>query len=211
MKAIIYSRVSSVSDRQSNDRQIIDLKRHAKLNDIEVIKVFEEKASGAKTRRPVMTEALEFAVSKKVDIVLVSELSRLGRNIYDVLNSCNFLIEHHINLYLQKEQITLLDSDGKPSVFAPILLAVLGTCAQMERENIAYRLNSGRRKFIEEGGKVGKPKGAVKSREKKREEYKGVIKELRRGTSNTRTAKLCDVSVSTVKRIRKEFAEDIAR
>ena len=206
MRAIIYARVSSTSDRQTTDRQVLDLKKYAKANDIEIVQVFREKMSGAKAKRPILTQAIEMAAEERIDIMLVSELSRLGRNIYDILNTCNFLIEHKVNLFFQKEQITLLDADGKPSVFAPILLAVLGACAQLERDNISFRLNSGRQKYIEEGGTLGRPK---KTQEDKAEEYKAVLKELRRGTSCARTAKLCDVSLSTVKRIKKEFENEI--
>lgn len=75
----------------------------------------------------------------------------------------------------------------------------------MERENIKFRLNSGRAKYIAEGGKLGRKVGSTKSSEKKQEEYKSVLKELRKGTSIRRTAKLCDVSVSTVQRLKAEF------
>ena len=82
---------------------------------------------------------------------------------------------------------------------------MLGTCAEMERENIKFRLNSGREKYIAEGGKLGRKQGSTKSAEKKQEEYKQVLKELKKGTSIRRTAKLCDVSVSTVQRLKAEF------
>lgn len=106
---------------------------------------------------------------------------------------------------MQKEQFTLLDAEGEPSVFAPIMLATLSTCAQLERENIKFRLNSGRAKYIAEGGRLGRKQGSIKSTEKKQEEYKQVLKELKKGTSIRRTAKLCDVSVSTVQRLKAEF------
>ncbi|MBQ0020340.1 MAG: hypothetical protein KBT39_07460 [Bacteroidales bacterium] len=52
------------------------------------------------------------------------------------------LADSGINLYMQKEQMTLLDDDGKPSIFAPIMLATLSTCAQLERDNISFRLTA---------------------------------------------------------------------
>ena len=42
-----------------------------------------------------------------------------------------------INLYIQKEQLILLDDEGHPSLFAPIMIATLSTCAQLERDNIS--------------------------------------------------------------------------
>ena len=106
---------------------------------------------------------------------------------------------------MQKEQFTLLDAEGEPSIFAPVLLATLSTCAQLERENIKFRLNSGRAQYIANGGRLGRNVGSVKSAEQKQDEYKQVLKELRKGTSIRRTAKLCDVSVSTVQRLKAEF------
>ena len=51
--------------------------------------------------------------------------------------SCQQLIDCGINLYIQKEQLTLLDEEGHQSLFAPIMIATLSTCAQLERDNIS--------------------------------------------------------------------------
>lgn len=207
MKAIIYARVSSTTDRQNTERQIADLNKYAEYKGLEVVEVFEEKISGAKknNERPIFMKAIEYARTNNVDMLLVSELSRLGRNAFEVLETVKTLVDEGINLYMQKEQFTLLDEEGKPSMFAPVMIATLSTCAQLERDNIKFRLNSGRALYIEKGGKLGRKEGSVKSKEDKAEEYKQVIKELRRGTSIRKTAKLCDVSVSTVQRIKAEF------
>ena len=139
-------------------------------------------------------------------MLLVSELSRLGRNAFEVLDTVKMLVDEGINLYMQKEQFTLLDEEGKPSMFAPVMIATLSTCAQLERENIKFRLNSGRQLYIDKGGKLGRKEGSTKSKEEKAEEYKQVIKLLKQGISIRKTAKLCDVSVSTVQRLKAEFS-----
>lgn len=207
MKAVIYARVSSTTDRQNTERQIADLTKYAEYKGMEISKVFEEKISGAKknSERPVFVEAINFCKTNKVDILLVSELSRLGRNAFEVLKTVKQLVDEGINLYMQKEQFTLLDEEGKPSMFAPIMIATLSTCAQLERENIKFRLNSGRQLYIEKGGKLGRKEGSKKTTEQKQEEYKQVLRELKRGTSIRKVAKLCDVSVSTVQRLKAEF------
>ena len=207
MKAVIYSRVSSTTDRQNTERQVADLTSYAKYKGYEVAKIYEEKISGAKrnNERPILVEALNFCRSENCDILLVSELSRLGRNAFEVLEMVKHLVDERINLYIQKEQFTLLDNEGKPSIFAPVMIATLSTCAQLERENIKFRLNSGRQLYVEKGGKLGRKKGIIKSKEQKAEEYKQVIKALKRGTSIRNTAKLFDVSISTVQRIKAEF------
>ena len=73
------------------------------------------------------------------------------------------LIDCGINLYIQKEQLILLDEEGHPSLFAPIMIATLSTCAQLERDNISFRLQSGRKRYIEKGGKLGRKVVSVKN------------------------------------------------
>ena len=207
MNAVIYARVSSTTDRQSTDRQIIDLKNYAQQNNIDVIKIFDEHISGAKKNdeRMILRECLDFCFNNNIDTLLISELSRLGRNVDEVLANVRLCKEKHLNIYFQKEQLNTFNTDGTENPFLTIMIAVLGTCAQMERENIKFRLNSGRQKYINDGGRLGRKVGSLKTTETKEIEYKDVIKELKRGTSVRRTAKLCDVSVSTVQRVKKEF------
>ena len=206
--AVIYARVSSVGDRQNTDRQISDLLDYVEYQKLELCKIYEEHISGAKKNceRPVLQQAIEFCKSNSVSILLVSELSRLGRNAFEVLATVKDLIDSGINLYMQKEQLTLLDAEGKPTMFAPIMIATLSTCAQLERENIKFRLNSGRKLYIERGGKLGRKVGSVKTTEQKKEEHKDIISYLKRGYSVRNTAKLTNKGVSTVQRIKAEFS-----
>lgn len=205
--AVIYARVSSIGDRQNTDRQISDLLDYVSFKNLEISKIYEEHISGAKknTERPVLQEAIEYCKSNHISILLVSELSRLGRNAFEVLATVKDLIDSGINLYMQKEQLTLLDSEGKPTMFAPIMIATLSTCAQLERENIKFRLNSGRKLYIERGGKLGRKVGSIKATEQKKEEHKDIISYLKKGYSVRNVAKLCNKGISTVQRVKKEF------
>lgn len=205
--AVIYARVSSIGDRQSTDRQVKDLSDYAVYQKMEVRKVFEEHISGAKKNdeRPVLCEAIKYCKEYRIDVLLVSELSRLGRNALEVLASVKDLLDCGINLYIQKEQFTLLDKEGKPSLFAPVMIATLSTCAQLERDNISFRLNSGRKQYVEKGGKLGRPAGSTKSQDKKREEYREVINLLNKGYAIRDVAKLTGKGISTVQRVKKEF------
>lgn len=206
--AVIYARVSSEGDRQSTARQVNELSKFAASAKLEVISIYEEKISGARknSERPVLIDCIEYCVSQKIDILLVNELSRLARNTFELLATVQKLIEAKVNIYFQKEMFYLLDEHQKPSLFTPILLAALGTAAQLERENIQYRLNSGRALYINNGGKLGRKIESVKSKEKKEKEYAEVIKLLNKQYYTLKeVAKLSGVSVSTVQRIKKEF------
>ncbi len=207
MKAVIYARVSSTNDRQSTNRQVLDLTTYADNNGMEIVKVYEEHISGAKKNeeRPVLCDCLDYCISNRIDTLLISELSRLGRNVDEVLANVKLCKDNSLNIHFQKENLAIFQPDGSKNPFLNIFISVLGTCAEMERENIRFRLNSGRQKYIAEGGKLGRKEGYRKPHEKKAEEYKHVIKELKRGTSIRKVAKLHDVSVSTVQRLKAEF------
>ena len=206
--AVIYARVSSTGERQSTSRQVADLTDYANRNGLEVVEVYEEHISGAKRNeeRVVLTECIDYAVTNAVDVVLYSELSRCGRAVWEVLDTIRTLKDNGINAYFQKEGLSLFSADGKENPYLAVMVSVLGVCAQMERENITYRLNSGRAKYIADGGKLGRKVGSVKSKERKQEEYSKVIRSLKAGKSIRDTAAICSVSISTVQRVKKEFA-----
>ena len=205
--AVIYARVSSVGDRQSTERQVNDLSDYALYKQLEVRKVFEEHISGAKKNeeRPVLCQTLEYCKQNGISTLLVSELSRMGRNAFEVLASVKELLDCGINLYIQKEQFNLLGEDGKPSLFAPIMLATLSTCAQLERENITFRLQSGRKQYVAKGGRLGRKPGSVKTVEQKKEEYREAIMLLKKGYSIRDVAKLTGKGISTIQRVKKGF------
>lgn len=207
MKAIIYARVSSVTDRQSTDRQVADLTKCISDRGHELIKVFTEKISGAVKNidRSVLNDAIEFAHGSNIEIIFFSELSRLGRNVFEIQETIKHLVDLKIDAYFQKEAFQLLDADKKTNPYASIMIAVLGTCAQLERENIKFRLNSGRNQYIANGGKLGRKEGSKKTKEQKAEQYKKVLSDLRAGKSIRDVAKLNKVSPSTVLSLKKEF------
>lgn len=205
--AVIYARVNSTGERQSTARQLADLTNYANLNGLSVVGVYEEHISGAKRNeeRAVLTECIDYAVTNGVEVVLFSELSRCGRAVWEVLDTIRTLKDNGINAYFQKEGLSLFSANGKENPYLAVMVSVLGVCAQLERENITYRLNSGRAKYIADGGKLGRKFGSVKSKERKQEEYSKVIRSLKAGKSIRDTAAICGVSVSTVQRVKKEF------
>ena len=137
MKAVIYARVSSLNDRQSTNRQVLDLNSYAVRNGMEVVKVYEEHISGAKKNeeRPVLCECLNYCISNKVSVLLISELSRLGRNVDEVLANVRLCKDNNLNIFFQKENLSLFQEDGTKNPFLNIFISVLGTCAEMEREH----------------------------------------------------------------------------
>ena len=214
--AIIYARVSSsgsLESRQSTERQVIDLTDYANRNSMTISKTFEEHISGAKRNeeRAVLTECIEYAISNRVDVILFSELSRCGRAVWEVLDTIRTLKDNGINAYFQKEGLSLFSEDGRENIYLAIMISVLSSASQIERENLIFRLKSGRKVYVDKNlaatGKsgLGRKVGYRKPVETKKEEYKETLKLLKAGYPIRQVAKLTDVSESTVKRLKKEF------
>lgn len=124
MNVVIYSRVSSQSARQSTERQVVDLERFAAGRGYEVTAVFEEKISGRKANieRPVLSRCLEYCTDpqNRVDMLLLTEISRLGRSTLEILKALDTLHTHkNMRVYpkLEPGNITA-GQDGKPLVLS---------------------------------------------------------------------------------------------
>lgn len=210
MKAIIYARVSSTNDRQNTERQISDLTQYAEANGLELVKVFSEHISGAKRNeeRSTLVEALTFAKDNGIDVVLFSELSRLGRDVMEVQEVVKYLRDNHINAYFHKEGLSILDKKGRVSPMTSVLIACLGMVAEIERENIKYRLNSGRELAKSKGVKMGRKAGSTESLNDKAKKYPIAMRLLRNSYRLTDILAICrdkgeNISLSTLKRLKK--------
>ena len=206
MNCYIYARVSSAGDRQSTERQVKSLSELASSRGYDVQGIYEEHISGAKSNkeRRVLTECLESAKENGIDLIFFSALDRCGRAIWEVLETIKFCCDNHLNIHFQKEGLTLF-RDGKVDSIMAIYISCLGFCAEKERENIYFRLSQGRELAKQKGVRMGRKPGSIKSREQKEQEYAKVIKLLRKGDSMRNVAKLCDVSLSTVQRVKRSF------
>ena len=207
--AIIYARVSSSGTqegRQSTERQVKALKEYADLNGYEVVKVIEEHISGGKrnSERAGLMECLSFAKERRTDIILFSELSRCGRQIWEVLESIKYCVDNHINVYFQKEGLMLFDGDKVNGIMA-IYISCLSFCA--EKEQLAKTSAGDSRDSQIPDRDRPRPRfiTSIKTMARLETEYSNVIRALRRGHSVRNTAKLCGVSTSTVQRVKKTF------
>ena len=121
--AVIYARVSSSNDRQDTSRQIEDLKKNAISQDIEIVNIFQEHISGAKKieERQILGECLEYCKRESVNILLLSELSRLGRSTLQVLRSLDILHESKVSVYIQNLGLYTLQPNGEVNPIASII------------------------------------------------------------------------------------------
>jgi len=146
-QSIGYVRVSSVS--QSTDRQI------AELGDVD--RVFEDHASGKNTARPALAELLRFA--RAGDTVRVTSLDRLGRDLRDLVQIIDQLVEQGVIVESLKERLTFTGDESDP--MSRLLLGVFGAIAEFERALIRERQAHGIAAARARGVKLGGRKPAL--------------------------------------------------
>ncbi len=201
MKVVLFSRVST--NVQDYERQVNELTNLAQNNGWIIAGSFAEKISGAKknSERTELLHMIEFIEKNNVDKVLVSELSRLGRDTLQVLEVIEMLNGKGISLYIQNYNIETLTKEGKVNPMSQFLITILAEVARMERKTIKERMDSGYRNYRANGGAVGRKLGYRKSNEQIKEEYAEEIRLLKRGYSLRNIYKLTGTSVNTLRKI----------
>ncbi len=200
-RAVIYTRVSSMGERQSTARQVADLKRYAEASGMEVVAVYEEKASGAKRDREKLAECVAFLDGGGAEHLLVTELSRLGRSLRHVLEVVDNLTEKGVNICFQAQGLNTI-IDGKPDPTIKAMVSMFGTFAELERTMIVDRLQSGREIAKEKGKKMGRPDGTGMTKEELLAKYPKAVKRLLAGRTIREVAGECELSTKTVQKIK---------
>ena len=202
-KAIIYGRVSTT--KQDYTRQINELSEYATRNDIEVLEVFTDVQSGkTKARqRKAAKEMFSYIRTNKVDIVLVSEISRIGRSAIDVQKNIDTIVnEIGIDLYIHQQGMRARDRQGNVNSAFKLVTDVLANVAQMEREQISERVKSGLQEAKRKGKILGRPTGSAQTDQEVVKKYPKVVRELRTGLSLRKIAAIANVSVNTVRKVK---------
>lgn len=206
MKGVIYVRVST--NRQEYDRQLSELDSYAKAHNITVAKIFAEKISGVINNKEGsgLFSMIEFVTepANGVKFVLVWDLSRLGRNARQILESIELLSSHKICVIMIDSGIRTLDKDGNENPYFKMVITTLSGVAELDRKLIVGRLQSGYKNFRNNGGEVGRKPGVIiKNDDTMLVEHKGAVKDLKKGLSVRNVMKLHDLSCGTTMKIRK--------
>ncbi|MBR3773069.1 MAG: recombinase family protein [Alistipes sp.] len=205
-KVVILARVST--DKQEYERQITELAEHCRKMGWEVVRIFANKVSGAKTNeeREEIQELIEFVTTHQIQRVVCLEISRMGRNTLEALKVIQLLNEHKVSLYVKNYNLETLDSEGKVNPVASLICTILLEIAQMERLTIKERMASGRKQYIEkcrrEGIKMGRPESYRKSIEEYKKQYQKEISLIRKGLSLANISAITGTSINTVRKVR---------
>ena len=201
MDVVIFGRVSTLI--QDYDRQVNELTAICTQRGWTVRSVFTEKISGAKknAERKELGKMIEYIKAQHIDKVLVTELSRLGRDTLQVLQVIETLNDMKVSLYIQNYNIETLNDDGNVNAMSQFLITILAEIARMERKTIRERMSSGYKNYREQGGIVGRKQGYIKSDDQMKQQYCQEIKLLRKGLSLREVSKLTGHSVNTIRKV----------
>ena len=193
---------------QDYDRQVKDLTQLAKTHNWKVQEIFTEKISGAKKNdeRVELNNLLAYVRAHNINKVLVTELSRLGRDTLQVLNAIEMLNDAGVSLYIMNYNIETLDMNGKVNPMSQFLITILAEVARMERKTIKERMDSGYKNYRQSNGKVGRKVGYRKTDEQFKSDYKDVIRLLKKGVSLRDISKATNTSVNTIRKCQKYIA-----
>ena len=200
VRTVIFARVST--SVQEYDRQVNELTALADGYGWSVQSIFAEKISGAKanTERTELLNMINYVEVNHIDKVLVTELSRLGRDTLQVLEVIQLLNDRGISLYIQNYNIETLTKEGKVNAMSQFLITILAEVARMERKTIRERVESGYKNYRAAGGKVGRKVGYQKSESMMKEQYVEEIKLLKKGYSLRNISKITGTSINTLRK-----------
>jgi DNA invertase Pin-like site-specific DNA recombinase len=204
MKVVIFSRVST--QIQDYTRQTDELLEYASKMGYSVERVFEEKISGAKKNeeRKELMAMMDYIKEHNISKILTWELSRIGRNAVQVLQTIELLNQAKVSLFIKNYNLETLNQDGSVNPLSQFMVQILNSVNEMERQTIVQRLRSGYTAAIKNGTKVGRKTGVqIKSAEQFLQENKDIAKLLKQGYSVRKVMKLADKSSGTVQKVKK--------
>lgn len=208
-KVVILGRVST--DKQDYQRQIVELQEYCNKVGWEVVKVFANKVSGAKTieERSELQDMLQFIKENEISRVVCLEVSRLGRNTLESLKVIQMLNENQVSLFIKNYNIETLNEDGSINPVASLITTILLEIASMERLTIRERMKSGQQQYIERCRKIGIKMGRVEGYRKPdhnyKEQYSKEISLLRKGISLRNVQGITGTSINTLRKLKIMF------
>lgn len=154
MKVVAYLRISTGGQELNNQKlAILD---YAQRHQLQISQFLEVKVSSRKSLKERGIEGL-FAGMQAGDLLLVSELSRLGRSVGQVIQIVDDLIKNKIKFIAIKENIHL---DGKQDIQSKVTITLFGLFAEIERDLISERTCEGLSAAKAKGKILGRPKGS---------------------------------------------------
>ncbi len=153
-KVALYCRVSTSTKDQTTENQLRELNSYCDRMGYEVIKIYEDQISGAKTREklPAYNQLCKDAFLKKFDLVIAWDVSRFGRSLKEFVSFLADMDDKGIGVVAVKNGLDTSSSTGK------MMMKMIGVMEEWNREMLVERTKSGLARTRANGTKLGRRK-----------------------------------------------------
>lgn len=203
MDVFFYSRISTIT--QNANRQIENFKSHPyfKAENVYVDKVqgnipFLERSEAAKLFDLVTSKDYQ---EKNITIV-VDSIDRLGRNLVNTLQTIELFTINNINLQSLKEGFETM-IDGKENPIAKVVVSVMASIAEMERDRIKERTQEGIKIAKAQGKFKGRKVGSTQTDQRLLQRHPVVVEKLKKGLTIRDISSITKKSTATIMRVKK--------
>ena len=149
MKTAIYARVST--DGQTTENQVLELRKASERMGWTVEEVFTDTISGAKSKRPQLDLLMQSVIRKEFDVVMIWDVSRLGRSLQHLVTLLSDFHAKGVDLYIHQQGIDTTTPGGKA------MFQMCGVFAEFERGMIQERVKAGLQRAKDQGKRLGRP------------------------------------------------------
>jgi len=190
---MIYGYIRVSTDKQDLDAQKILLLEYAVKNKIEIDEFIQIEISSKKDKKQRRIDELTKKL-KAEDILIVAELSRLGRNMLEVMGILNEIISKDVKIiFIRQPELSTTEPHQK------LLLAIYSYFAETERDFISSRTKAGLVAARQRGAKLGRPPGRKSQTYKLSGKEKEIKKYLEAKVTKTNIARIFRVDYKTMK------------
>lgn len=196
---MIYGYIRVSSDKQTVENQRFEINNFCKKNEMQIDGWIEETISGTKAYNKRQLGILLKRV-KKDDLIICAELSRLGRNLFMIMEILNICMTKECKVWTIKDNYRLGED-----IQSKVLAFAFGLSAEIERNLISQRTKEALARKRAEGVTLGRPKGRKSAPEKHKlyGKRKLIFELLAVGMSQRAIAKICKVDRNTLARFLK--------
>lgn len=200
---MIYGYIRVSTDKQNAENQKFEITQYLKRNNFsENVNWIEETVSGTKNhKKRILGKYLQKEFGSN-DTLVVSELSRLGRSLFDVMTILNDLISKKVKVISIKEKFELKDD-----INSQVLAFAFSLSAQIERQLISQRTKEALARVKSEGKILGRPPGRTSINKKLAENHNEIVGLLKKQVSQSAIARIYEVNRGTLKKYIDEHIE----
>ncbi len=192
-----YNRTSSVG--QEGARFDLDTQTYDEV-------LFDKGVSGKVPfkERPEAKRLVKWVEEGKVKELVVAEISRLGRNTGDCISVLEWLEEYEVNVVIQSNSLQSRPNGVKNPIWK-VITSIFSSIYEMELENIKERTTAGRAAYVQNGGKLGKPKGANETTRQFLTKDKNVeiVRLLAKGRTYSEISSITGASPTTISKVKR--------